>query len=54
MAVKIRKSRKGHLFCYSGTSVPDPKLLITDSDPDPQTENQEFQTRILDPDPSVN
>jgi len=27
------------------TSVPDPKLII--SDPDPQTENQEFRIRIL-------
>jgi len=35
-------------------SVPDPKLII--SDPDPQFENQEFRIRIqiLDPDPSVN
>ena len=39
-------------------SVPDPKLFITD--PDPQIENQEFciririRIRILDPDPSVN
>jgi len=35
------------------SSVPDPKLII--SDPDPQTENQEFRIwiRILDPDPSV-
>jgi len=36
-------------------SVRDPKLII--SDPDPQIENQEFririQIRILDPDPSV-
>jgi len=30
-------------------SVPDPKLII--SDPDPQIENQEF--RILEPDPSL-
>jgi len=36
------------------TSVPDPKLII--SDPDPKIENQELriQIRILDPDPSVN
>jgi len=32
-------------------SVPDPKLII--SDLDPQIENQEFRIRILDPDPSV-
>jgi hypothetical protein len=35
-------------------SVPDPKLIISDPDPDPQIENQEFQIRILDPDASVN
>jgi len=38
-------------------SDPDPKLIISDPDPDPQIENQEFririQIRILDPDPSV-
>jgi len=40
------------------TSVPDPKLII--SDPDPQIENQEFRIRIqirirsLDPYLSVN
>jgi hypothetical protein len=33
------------------TSVPDPKLII--SDPDPQTEDQDFRIRILDLDPSV-
>jgi len=38
----------------SPSSVPDPKLII--SDPDPQIENQEFRIRIriMDPDPSVN
>jgi len=40
------------------TSVRDPKLIISDPDPDPQIVNQEFripiQIRILDPDPSVN
>jgi len=35
-------------------SVPDPKLIITDPDPDPHIENQEFRIRILDPDSSVN
>ena len=34
------------------SSIPDLKLLIID--PDPQKENHEFQTRILDPDLSVN
>jgi len=34
------------------TSVPDPKLLI--SDPDPQNQNQEFRIRILEPYSSVN
>jgi len=38
-------------------SVPDPKLLILDPDPDPLIENQEFRIqiriRILDRDPSV-
>jgi len=36
------------------SSVPDPKLII--SNPDPQIENQAFRIRIriLDPDPSVN
>jgi len=29
------------------TSVPDPKLIILDPDPDPQIENQEFRIRIL-------
>jgi len=29
-----------------GTGVPDPKLLITD--PDPQMEKQEFRIRILE------
>ena len=37
--------------CLLKTSVPDPKLII--SDPDPQIQNQEFRIRILDPDPSV-
>jgi len=36
------------------TSVPDPKLIISEPDPDPQIENQEFRIRILDSDPSVN
>jgi len=36
------------------SSVPDPKLIISDPDPDPQIENQEFRIRILDPDPSMN
>jgi len=43
-----------HIKCIiEKSSVPDPKLII--SDPDPQTENQEFQIRIriLDPDTSV-
>jgi len=31
------------------SSVPDPKLII--SDPDPLIENQEFRIRIQDPDP---
>jgi len=39
------------LLWFFDLSVPDPKLII--SDPDPQTENQEFRIRILDPDPSV-
>jgi len=36
------------------SSVPDPKLII--SDPDPQIKNHEFRIRIRiqDPDPSVN
>jgi len=28
-------------------SVPDPKLIISDPDPDPVIENQEFRIRIL-------
>jgi len=37
-------------------SVPDPKLIISDTDPDRQIENQEFRIRIrnLYPNPSVN
>ena len=35
------------------SSVPDPKLIISDPDTDPQIENQEFRIRILDLDPSV-
>jgi len=39
------------------SSVPDPKLIISDldTDPDPQIKNQEFRIRIriLNPDPSV-
>jgi len=42
----------GETHLVSKSSVLDPKLII--SDPDPQIENQEFQIRILDPDPSVN
>jgi len=42
-----------YIRVYQKTSVPDPKLII--SDPDPQTEDQEFRIRIriLDLDPSV-
>jgi len=46
-----------HKFCgkniSSSNSVRDPKLIITD--PDPQIKNQEFRIRIRipDPDPSV-
>ena len=29
------------------TSVPDPKSLITDPDPEPQIENQKFRIRIF-------
>ena len=42
------------LFLFKGVnegkvfgSVPDPRILITD--PDPQNEHQELQIRILDP-----
>jgi len=44
-------SRQMIIFRYVDTSVPDPKLII--SDPDPLIENQEFRIRIriLDPDP---
>jgi len=34
-----------HHFKALINSVPDPKLIISDPDPNPQTENQEF--RIL-------
>jgi hypothetical protein len=55
-----------HLFLnipipiYLVSSVPDPKLIISDPGPDPPIENQEFwiwiriRIWILDPDPSVN
>ena len=39
-------------ICLVKVRALDPKLLITD--PDPQNENQEFRIRNLDPDPSVN
>ena len=34
------------LFVNLKTSAPDPKLLITGTDPNPLLENQEFQIRI--------
>jgi len=43
IALCLLTARKGDLF----TSVPDPKLEMTDPDRDPSNENQEFQIRHL-------
>jgi len=50
----LNKLKRYCKFWIQPTSVPDPKLII--SDPDPQIENREFRIRIriLDPDPFVN
>jgi len=37
----------GNPLLLHTSSVPDPKLIISDPDPDHQIENQEFQIRIL-------
>jgi len=56
MRSRINRLLKNHCSgsgSYARSSVPDPKLIISDPDPDPKIENQEFRIRILDPDPSA-
>jgi len=45
--IKILLSKNLVTIFWKKTSVPDPKLIISDPDPDPQIENQEFRNWIL-------